>query len=40
MEEGLKISLSDEEIAQDEAASKARSSKAKKEDITLEEALN
>ncbi|GJU91467.1 hypothetical protein Tco_1303890 [Tanacetum coccineum] len=40
VETGLTISLSDEEIALDEAASKARSSEAEEEDLTLEEALN
>ncbi|GKD43332.1 zinc finger BED domain-containing protein RICESLEEPER 2, partial [Tanacetum coccineum] len=40
VETGLTISLSDEEIALDEAASEARSFEAKEEDLTLEEALN
>ena len=35
---GFAISLSDEEIALDEAASEARSSKAEEEDLTLKEA--
>nr|GEU97509.1 zinc finger BED domain-containing protein RICESLEEPER 2-like [Tanacetum cinerariifolium] len=40
VETGNTISLSDEEIALDEAASEASSSKAEEEDLTLEEALN
>ncbi|GJR25943.1 putative AC transposase [Tanacetum coccineum] len=37
---GDAFSLSDEEIALDEAASEARSSEAEEEDLTLEQALN
>ena len=40
VEEGLTISLFEEEIAQDEATSESRSSEAEEEDITLEEVLN
>nr|GEZ17720.1 zinc finger BED domain-containing protein RICESLEEPER 2 [Tanacetum cinerariifolium] len=40
VETGFAISLSDEEITLNEAASEARFSEAEEEDLTLEEALN